>query len=143
MPYQPDHLYKTLPNPQSSAFSRPRRDALGSYEIHFIKSEDPTYIPEDFEAWPLYHRSILDLLGSPIGAMHSQGSSTASIRKGKREQGSRKGRQDRHKTGLRGYRALQGRVLAGYGQQEQGNRPYPGGDPALSVTTGLAQAARL
>ena len=63
MLYQRDHLYKTLPNPQSSAFSRPRRDAQGSYEIHFIKSEDPTYIPEDFEAWPLYHRCILDLLG--------------------------------------------------------------------------------
>ena len=53
-----------------------------------------------------------------------------------RERGhdSRKGRQDRHKTELRGYRALRGRVLAGYGQQEQGKSTYPGGDCLASTT---------
>ena len=32
-----------------------------------------------------------------------------------------------------------GRVLAGYGQQEQGKSTYPGGDPAFRVTTGATQ----
>ena len=52
-------------------------------------------------------------VGSPVGAMHDQGSRKASIREGKRGRGGRKGYQDRHKTELRGYRALPG-------QQEQG-----------------------
>ena len=52
----------------------------------------------------------------------------------KRGHDCRQGRQDRHKTELRGYRALRGRVLAGGGQQEQGESTYPGGDPALSLT---------
>ena len=43
--------------------------------------------------------------------------------KGKQRQGSRQGRQDRHKTEPQSYRALRCRVLAGYGQQEQGKRP--------------------
>ncbi len=68
---------------------------------------------------------------SPVGATHHQGRSKTSTRNGKREQGSHQGRPDRHKTGPQGYRALQGRVLAGYGQQEQGKstlsrrRPSP------------------
>ena len=71
--------------------------------------------------------------------MHNQGSSEASTQIGERKQGGRQGRPDRHKTELRGYRALRGRVLAGYGQQEQGKSTYPGGDPALSLTTGATQ----
>ena len=86
---------------------------------------------------------LAEELASPVGAMHVKGSSKASTRKGKRGEGSRTGRQDRHKTELQGYRALRGRVQAGYGQQEQGKSTYPGGDPALSVTTGNAHAARL
>ena len=70
-------------------------------------------------------------------------SNKASIRTGERERGSRKGHQDRHETEPQGYRALRCRIPAGQRQQEQGNRPYPGGDPALSVTTGTARAARL
>ena len=35
---------------------------------------------------------------SPVGARHDQGRSKASIRKGKQRRGSRKGRQDCHKT---------------------------------------------
>ena len=75
--------------------------------------------------------------------MHALGNEKARISKAEEGQGSRKGHQDRHKTELQGYRALRGRVLAGYGQQEQGKSTYPGGDPALRVTTGLAQATRL
>ena len=80
---------------------------------------------------------------SPVDARHDQGRSKASNRKGKQGQGSRKGRQDCHKTEPQGYRALRCRVLAGYGQQEQGKSTYPGGDPAFSVTTGTDQATRL
>ena len=79
----------------------------------------------------------------PIGARHDQGRSKASIRKGKQGQGSREGRQDCHKTEPQGYGALRCGVLAGYGQQEQGKSTYPGGDPALNVTTGTDQATRL
>ena len=78
-------------------------------------------------------------LASPVGAMHNQGRSKISIQEGERGRDSRQGRQDRHKTELRGYRALRGRVLAGYGQQEQGKSTYPGGDPAFRVTTGATQ----
>ena len=71
--------------------------------------------------------------------MHNQGRIKTSIQEAKRGHDNRQGRQDRHKTELRGYRALRGRVLAGYGQQEQGKSTYPGGDPALSLTTGATQ----
>ena len=71
--------------------------------------------------------------------MHALGSGEAKISKAERGHDSRQGRQDCHKTELRGYRALRGRVLAGYGQQEQGKSIYPGGDPALSLTTGATQ----
>ena len=74
---------------------------------------------------------------------HDQGRSKASIRTGKREEGSREGRQDCHKTEPQGYRALRCRVLAGDWQQEQGKSTYPGGDPALNFTTGTDQATRL
>ena len=71
--------------------------------------------------------------------MHNQGRSKTSIQEGERGHGSRKGRQDRHKTELRGYRALRCRVSVGYGQQEQGKSTYPGGDPAFRVATGATQ----
>ena len=67
---------------------------------------------------------------SPVGARHDLERSKAAIGKGKQGRGSRKGRQDRHKTEPQGYRALRCRVLAGCGQQEQGKdlswrRPSP------------------
>ena len=68
---------------------------------------------------------------SPVGPMHALGSREARISKTERGHDSRQGRQDRHKTELRGYRALRCRVLAGYGQQEQGKSTYPGGDPRV------------
>ena len=43
--------------------------------------------------------------------MHALGSREARISKAEGGHDSRKGRQDRHKTELRGYRALRGRVL--------------------------------
>ena len=30
------------------------------YEIHFVKSHDPAYLPPDSEAWPLYYRVALE-----------------------------------------------------------------------------------
>ena len=62
MPYQPLSIYQHLPTPTYSAFSRPRHDTAGTYEIHLVRSEDPSYIPEDFEAWPLYQRRIIEFL---------------------------------------------------------------------------------
>ena len=59
MPYQPVHFYQLLPAQAYSVFSRPRRAPQASYEIHFVKSTDPHYIPDDLEAWPLYHRCLL------------------------------------------------------------------------------------
>ena len=76
---------------------------------------------------------------SPISARHAQGRSKTAIQEAERGHDSRQGRQDRHKTELRGYRALRCRVLAGYGQQEQGKSTYPGGDPAFRVTAGATQ----
>jgi hypothetical protein len=52
-----------LDAPASSAFSRPRRERPdGSYEIHLVKANDPTYMPGDLEVWPLYYRAIVDCL---------------------------------------------------------------------------------
>ncbi len=55
MLYQPVYRYALLPDQAHSAYSRPRRDHEdGSYEIHLIKSGNPSYIPADFEVWPIY-----------------------------------------------------------------------------------------
>ena len=62
MPYQPIHFYQLLPAQTYSVFSRPRRAPQAPYEIHFVKSTDPHYIPDDLEAWPLYHRCLLNFL---------------------------------------------------------------------------------
>ena len=63
--------------------------------------------------------TVFDFHGSPVGARHDEGRSKASVGKGKQGPGSRKGRQDCHKTEPQGYRALRCRVLAGYWQQDQ------------------------
>ena len=63
MPYQPIYRYALLPDPAYSAYSRPRRDHEdGSYEIHLIKSGNPSYIPADFEVWPIYYNAIMEVL---------------------------------------------------------------------------------
>ena len=60
MPYQPIYRYALLPDQANSAYSRPRRDHEdGSYEIHLIKSGNPSYIPADFEVWPIYYNAIM------------------------------------------------------------------------------------
>ena len=60
MPYQPIYRYALLPDQANSAYSRPRRDHEdGSYEIHLIKSGNPSYIPADFEVWPIYYHAIM------------------------------------------------------------------------------------
>ena len=80
---------------------------------------------------------------SPVGARLDHGGSKTPTRKAKHGHDSRQGCPDRHKTEPQGYRALKG---WGY-QRAKGNKSkpttYPGGDPALSVTTDAAQAARL
>ena len=63
MPYQPTYRYALLPDQAYSAYSRPRRDHEdGSYEIHLIKSGNPSYILADFEAWPIYYNAIMKVL---------------------------------------------------------------------------------
>ena len=63
MPYQPIYRYALLPDQAYSAYSRPRRDHEdGSYEIHLIKSGNPSYIPADFEVWPIYYNAIMKVL---------------------------------------------------------------------------------
>jgi hypothetical protein len=32
------------------------------YEIHFVKTNNPGYIPPDAEAWPLYYHAAMDTL---------------------------------------------------------------------------------
>ena len=60
MPYQPIYRYALLPDQANSAYSHPRRDHEdGSYEIHLIKSGNPSYIPADFEVWPIYYNAIM------------------------------------------------------------------------------------
>ena len=63
MPYQPTYRYALLPDQAYSAYSRPRRDQEdGSYEIHLIKSGNPSYIPADFEVWPIYYNAVRKVL---------------------------------------------------------------------------------
>ena len=63
MPYQPTYRYALLPDQAYSAYSCPRRDHEdGSYEIHLIKSGNPSYILADFEAWPIYYNAIMKVL---------------------------------------------------------------------------------
>ena len=63
MPYQPIYRYALLPDQAYSAYSRPRRDHEdGSYEIHLVKSGNPSYIPADFEVWPIYYNAIMKVL---------------------------------------------------------------------------------
>ena len=63
MSYQPIYRYALLPDQAYSAYSRPRRDHEdGSYEIHPIKSGNPSYIPADFEVWPIYYNAIMKVL---------------------------------------------------------------------------------
>ena len=56
--------------------------------------------------------SPLHLRKSPVGAMHTLEGPQHLTPEGEQRQDSRQGRQDRHKTGLQGYRALRGRVSA-------------------------------
>ena len=64
---------------------------------------------------------------SPVGATHGQRRRKTSMRKGKRGRGSRKGRQDCHKTGPQGLQsALRGRILTSWlrtGNKSKENRP--------------------
>ena len=63
MPYQPTYRYALLPDQAYSAYSRPRREHEdGSYEIHLIKSGNLSYIPADFEAWPIYYNAVMKVL---------------------------------------------------------------------------------
>ena len=63
MSYQPIYRYALLPDQGYSTYSRPRRDHEdGSYEIHLIKSGNPSYIPADFEVWPIYFNAIMKVL---------------------------------------------------------------------------------
>jgi len=34
------------------------------YEIHFVRTQDPGYIPPDAEAWPLYYRAAVQTLAA-------------------------------------------------------------------------------
>ena len=65
MPYQPHYRHTIHDTTTYARYSRPRREHEdGTYEIHLIKSSDPSYIPEDAEAWPLYYRSIITILAA-------------------------------------------------------------------------------
>ena len=44
------------------SFSIPVTASNGDYQIHLVSSQDPAYIPEDFEVWPIYYRCIVDTL---------------------------------------------------------------------------------
>jgi hypothetical protein len=54
--------YTLLAETTYSALSRPRKDLESSYKIYFVDAKDPAFIPDDFEAWPLYHQRILQIL---------------------------------------------------------------------------------
>ncbi len=65
MSYQPIARYRPRPDAEASAFSRPRRNqADGAYEIHLVKAENPQYVPQDLEVWPLYHQAIVEAVES-------------------------------------------------------------------------------
>jgi hypothetical protein len=60
---QPFPHYELRETPESSTYSRPRREHEdGSYEIHLVKASDPHYIPGDMEIWPIYHPAVSDVL---------------------------------------------------------------------------------
>ena len=61
MTYQTLPTYRLLPVPTYSAFSHPHRKDP-SYQIHLIKADDPAYIPDDFEVWPIFYQTILKVL---------------------------------------------------------------------------------
>ena len=43
-----------------SAFSQPNQSTDSTYSIHLVKAEDPAYIPNDFEVWPLFSQAIIE-----------------------------------------------------------------------------------
>ena len=84
MPYQPIYRYALLLDPAYSAYSRPRRDhENGSYEIHLIKSGNPSYIPADFEVWPIYYNAIMKAQCVPCTPWRGRKTSSRQASKGK------------------------------------------------------------
>lgn len=52
-----------------TAFTRRRCEQPdGSYQIHLVKSQNPTYIPSDLEAWPIYYEATLETLVNYLDA---------------------------------------------------------------------------
>lgn len=56
------HQLQFVPGSTYSLFSSPPSGPEASYQIHLVASTDPAYIPEDFEAWPIYYHTIVDTL---------------------------------------------------------------------------------
>lgn len=59
MSYQPIARYELRNDIAFSAYSRPLHQPDGDYEIHLVKADDPRYVPDDFEIWPIYQQAIL------------------------------------------------------------------------------------
>ena len=50
----------SAPLSRSSPLRPGRRTAI--IRFHLVSSQDPAYIPADFDAWPIYYKCIVDAL---------------------------------------------------------------------------------
>ena len=41
------------------------------YEIHFVRAQDPAYLPPDAEAWPIYYRAAIEVVKQFPGAFEA------------------------------------------------------------------------
>ena len=62
MIYQSIARYELNKEAAFSVYSRPRQVHDGDYKIHLVKSDDPLYVPDDFEIWPIYQQAILNAI---------------------------------------------------------------------------------
>ena len=62
MTYQPRFRNQLILDQTASAFSRRPRTADETYSIHLVKADDPAYIPNDVEFWPIYTQAVIGVL---------------------------------------------------------------------------------
>ena len=55
-------FHRYFDSSRASRFGLDPETPATDYEIHFVRTTDPGYIPPDSEAWPLYYHAAIDVL---------------------------------------------------------------------------------
>jgi len=82
MTYQPRFRNQLIPQETASAFSRLPRTADETYSIHLVKADDPAYIPNDVEFWPIHTQAVIGVLQNHPELLNA---ANTAIRKTKQE----------------------------------------------------------